>query len=156
MNSQRPARARTRPTYIPCFNGGATLTEAVRSAQAQSRLDELLIVDDGSTDPGTLEVLATLEGDDLTVVRQLNWGLGPARMAGVHASHADYILPLALTIVFCPAPSGSWTMRSTGMQRSRWHGTTTNCLATAHIARRQLAHWILGRSRTRTTYHPRR
>ena len=31
---------------IPCFNDGATLTEAVCSAREQSRLDELIVVND--------------------------------------------------------------------------------------------------------------
>ncbi len=79
---------------IPCFNDGATLMEAVRSAQAQLRLDELVVVDDGSTDPATLEVFAALEVEGVTVVHRPNGGPGAARMSGVRASHADYILAL--------------------------------------------------------------
>jgi glycosyltransferase involved in cell wall biosynthesis len=79
---------------IPCFNDGATLTEAVRSAQAQSRLDELIVVDDGSTDPATHDLLVELEAEGVTVVRRPNGGPGAARTTGVQASHTDYILPL--------------------------------------------------------------
>lgn len=79
---------------IPCFNDGATLTEAVRSAQSQPRLGELVVVDDGSSDSATLEAFVELEAEGVTVVRRPNGGPGAARMSGVQASHADYILAL--------------------------------------------------------------
>jgi glycosyltransferase involved in cell wall biosynthesis len=94
--------ARTEPTralasvavIIPCFNDGATLAEAIRSAQAQTRLDELIVVDDGSTDHATLEILSALEAEAVAVVHRLNGGPGAARMSGVRVSQADYILAL--------------------------------------------------------------
>lgn len=79
---------------IPCFNDGATLLEAVRSAQTQSRIDELIVIDDGSTDPATLRVFAALEAEGVTVVHKGNGGPGAARMRGVRESQADYILAL--------------------------------------------------------------
>jgi glycosyltransferase involved in cell wall biosynthesis len=79
---------------IPCFNDGATLAEAVRSVQAQSRIDELVVVDDGSTDAATLEVLGELHRKGVTVVSQPNGGVGGARMTGVRATQADYVFPL--------------------------------------------------------------
>lgn len=79
---------------IPCFNDGATLLEAVRSAQGQPRIDELIVVNDGSTDPATLKVFEELEAEGLTVVHRPNGGLGAARMSGVQASRSDYILAL--------------------------------------------------------------
>jgi glycosyltransferase involved in cell wall biosynthesis len=79
---------------IPCFNDGATLLEAVRSAQAQERLDELVVVDDGSTDPDTLEVFRSLDGEGVRVVRRPNGGLGAARMTGVLATSSDYVFCL--------------------------------------------------------------
>ena len=43
---------------IPCFNHGQFLDEAVESALAQTFQDlEVVIVDDGSTDPGTIALL---------------------------------------------------------------------------------------------------
>jgi glycosyltransferase involved in cell wall biosynthesis len=79
---------------IPCFNDGATLMEAVRSAQGQSRIEELVVVDDGSTDLATLEVFAALEAEGITVVHRPNGGPGAARMSGVRAGQTDYILAL--------------------------------------------------------------
>jgi glycosyltransferase involved in cell wall biosynthesis len=39
---------------IPCFNDGATLVDAVASAQSQDVPAEIIIVDDGSTDEATM------------------------------------------------------------------------------------------------------
>ena len=44
---------------IPCFDDGATIGEAVASVTAQEPC-ELVVVDDGSTDPHTLRVLDEL------------------------------------------------------------------------------------------------
>jgi glycosyltransferase involved in cell wall biosynthesis len=79
---------------IPCFNDGATLTEAVRSAQAQTRLDELVVVDDGSTDEDTLRVFRSLEAEGVRVLRRDNGGLGAARMTGVTSTTGDYVFCL--------------------------------------------------------------
>lgn len=79
---------------IPCFNDGATLPDAVRSAQAQDRLDELVVIDDGSTDADTIDVFRTLEREGVRVVHRQNGGLGAARMTGVGATAAEYIFCL--------------------------------------------------------------
>ena len=79
---------------IPCFNDGATLMEAVDSARDQDRLAELIVVDDGSTDPTTIAVIERLEATGVRVIHQVNEGPAPARMAGVRAAHADYVFPL--------------------------------------------------------------
>lgn len=79
---------------IPCFNDGGTLVDAVRSAQAQDRIDELLVVDDGSTDPHTIEVFRSLEREAVRVVHRANGGLGAARMTGVQATSADFVFCL--------------------------------------------------------------
>ena len=79
---------------IPCFDDGATLEEAVASVQGQDEPCELVVVDDGSADPATLATLDRLAGRGVHVVHQDNQGLGPARMTGVRATSAPYILPL--------------------------------------------------------------
>jgi cellulose synthase/poly-beta-1,6-N-acetylglucosamine synthase-like glycosyltransferase len=79
---------------IPCFNDGATIDEAVASARLQDMPVELVVVDDGSDDPSTLAALERLGADGVRVLRQANAGPSPARMAGVHATDAPYVLPL--------------------------------------------------------------
>lgn len=79
---------------VPCFNDGATVVEAVNSVLGEARVDELVVVDDGSTDSETCDVFAKLERDGVRVVRRPNGGLGLARMTGVQATGAEYIFPL--------------------------------------------------------------
>jgi glycosyltransferase involved in cell wall biosynthesis len=87
---------------IPCYNDGATVRDAVESAQAQEPC-ELVVVDDGSTDPATRETLEALAADGgLRVVRQDNAGLSAARMTGVRESSAPYVYPLDADDVLAP------------------------------------------------------
>lgn len=92
--SSADASAPTIAVIVPCFNDGATLPDAVRSAQAQDRIDELVVVDDGSTDSDTIEVFRSLEQAGVNVVHRPNGGLGAARMTGVQATGADYVFCL--------------------------------------------------------------
>ena len=73
---------------MPCFNHGQFITEAVDSVRTQTFQDvELVIVDDGSTDPATRETLARLSGPGTTVLTTVNRGLPAARNhAARHAS----------------------------------------------------------------------
>ncbi len=78
---------------IPCYNSGATLEQTVASVKAQTWTSlEIIVVDDGSTESATRDVLANLEG--VTVVRQPNSGLPAARNAGLRAASGEYVLPL--------------------------------------------------------------
>jgi glycosyltransferase involved in cell wall biosynthesis len=92
---------------IPCFDDGATLHDAIESARLQDVPVELVVVDDGSTDPATLATLAELAGEGVTVVRQRNAGPGPARMAGLAATTAPYVLPLDADDVLAPNVLGA-------------------------------------------------
>jgi glycosyltransferase involved in cell wall biosynthesis len=78
---------------IPCFNDGGTLEDAVASALMQEE-SELVVIDDGSTDIATLAVLEGLERRGIRVLHQPNRGVAAARMAGVHATSAPYVIPL--------------------------------------------------------------
>lgn len=78
---------------IPCFNDGAFVTDALDSARQQEP-SEIVVVDDGSTDPHTRSVLGELEANGVRVLRKENGGLASARMAGVAATSARYIQPL--------------------------------------------------------------
>jgi glycosyltransferase involved in cell wall biosynthesis len=79
---------------IPCHDDGATLGEAVDSALRQDVPVEVIVVDDGSTDAGTDAMLRRVAERGVRVLRQDNRGPGPARMAGVDATRAEYVLPL--------------------------------------------------------------
>lgn len=79
---------------IPCFNAGDTLSETLESARALDYPDvEIVVVDDGSTDPVTVDVLASI-GADVRVIRQENAGLPAARNSGIRATGGQYIFPL--------------------------------------------------------------
>jgi glycosyltransferase involved in cell wall biosynthesis len=79
---------------IPCHDDGATLEEAVGSVRAQDLPAEVIVVDDGSTDPGTAAALQRVAAGGARVLRQANRGPAAARMAGLHATTAEYALPL--------------------------------------------------------------
>src|SRR4029079_16871378 len=108
--SCRPPAARARPrlsavdpspthaiaVVIPCFNLGAFLEETVASVRAHTRpAAEIVVVDDGSDDPRTLEVLARIP--DLTggrgrVERVPHGGVARARDHGCRATSSPYLL----------------------------------------------------------------
>jgi glycosyltransferase involved in cell wall biosynthesis len=79
---------------IPCHNDGATLEEAVASTRNQGEAVEVIVVDDGSTDPDTEAALARVAAAGARVLRQANGGPGAARMAGLRATNAEFALPL--------------------------------------------------------------
>ncbi len=80
---------------IPCFNQGAYLDEAVDSVLAQTFEDlEIVVVDDGSTDPATVAKLAAYERPKTRVVHTPNLGLPGARNLGIRESRGAYLLPL--------------------------------------------------------------
>src|SRR5436305_608157 len=78
---------------IPCYNDGATIAEAVRSAREQEAC-EIVVVDDGSSDAATLHALDALVAEGIRVVRQQNAGSSAARNAAVEASSAPYVFPI--------------------------------------------------------------
>lgn len=80
---------------IPCFNAGEHLDEAVRSALAQTHADlEVVVIDDGSTDPATRRLLAEAAWPRTRVLHQANAGPSAARNAAIAAATGEYILPL--------------------------------------------------------------
>lgn len=80
---------------IPCYQAGNYLDEAVRSALAQTWQDlEVVIVDDGSTDPATLRLLDEARWPRTRVFRQSNAGPAAARNRAIREAIGPYILPL--------------------------------------------------------------
>jgi GT2 family glycosyltransferase/O-antigen ligase len=79
---------------VPFFNSHATLPQTLASLDAQSFRDfEVVIVNDGSTDPAATALLQDLP-PRFRVLNQPNRGLPAARNAGVAAVRSELILPL--------------------------------------------------------------
>jgi glycosyltransferase involved in cell wall biosynthesis len=79
---------------IACFNYGAYLEEAVGSARGQAGgPPHVVVVDDGSDDPGTLDALDRLPAA-VELVRQPNRGVCAARNAGLARAATPYVLVL--------------------------------------------------------------
>lgn len=80
---------------IPCYNHGAYLDEAVDSVLAQSCRDfEIVIVNDGSSDPLTLSLLEGYRRPRTRILHTPNRGVSSARNTGIAAARGEYILPL--------------------------------------------------------------
>lgn len=80
---------------VSSFNQGSMIREAVDSVARQSVApDEIVVVDDGSSDEESLAVLAGLEREDVRVIRQQNSGVSAARNAGIRCVHTDLVAVL--------------------------------------------------------------
>jgi glycosyltransferase involved in cell wall biosynthesis len=80
---------------IPCFNHGEFLLEAIASVEAcQGNFYEIIIVNDGSTDPATVELMNDLKQKGYWVIDQPNQGQATARNTGIQAANGRYIIPL--------------------------------------------------------------
>ncbi len=80
---------------IPCYNQGEFLIEAVASVERSiDEPCELIIVNDGSCEPRTCEVLDLLRRSGYRIIDQENGGLAAARNAGIERARGPYILPL--------------------------------------------------------------
>lgn len=80
---------------IPCFNQGPFLAECLDSLRAQTLPPhEVIVVDDGSTDPYSVRRMDELCVDGVRLVRQENRGLSGARNSGIRAATGDWMVPL--------------------------------------------------------------
>lgn len=80
---------------IPCYNHGEFILQAIASVEScQAKVYEILIVNDGSTDPLTQKVLQALSDRGYSVIHQENQGLAIARNHGISLAKGRYILPL--------------------------------------------------------------
>lgn len=81
---------------IPCYNMGKYLQETIDSVTSYPNKNdyEIIIVNDGSTDQPTIELLHILEQQGFFVLNQVNMGLGKARNNGIKLAKGEYILPL--------------------------------------------------------------
>jgi glycosyltransferase involved in cell wall biosynthesis len=82
---------------IPCYNHGAMLREALASVEEvrNANVLEVIIVDDGSSDVETTEILNEVTESGYRVLPQSNRrGVGSARNAGIRLAKGEFILPL--------------------------------------------------------------
>lgn len=80
---------------IPCYNAGEFLAETMQSVLAQTYPEiEVVIVDDGSPDPVTQQLLAQAQWPHTRIIHQANAGPAAARNRAVQEATGIYILPL--------------------------------------------------------------
>ncbi len=80
---------------IPCFNLGRFIGEAIDSVTSQTFQDfEIIIINDGSTDSETNEILKSINSPKVKLVTTDNQGLVAARNTGISEALGEYILPL--------------------------------------------------------------
>lgn len=89
---------------IPCYNLGQYLEEAIKSVEIQTYKNiEITIVDDGSTDKNTIELLKKIKSDKhINVIFQKNMGPSGARNTGINIARGDYILCLDSDDILSP------------------------------------------------------
>ncbi len=78
---------------IPAYNEAQTVEEILRRVQATQIADEIVVVDDGSTDE-TRQVLARLDGSGTirVILHERNQGKGAAVMTGVLQATGDVVI----------------------------------------------------------------
>ena len=66
---------------VPCFNSGKTIKRTIKSLKKQTwNQKEIIVVNDGSNDKDTLDIINSLEG--VLIINQENLGLSAARNVG--------------------------------------------------------------------------
>jgi glycosyltransferase involved in cell wall biosynthesis len=76
---------------IPTYNRREYVQRAIESVRAQTKpVDEILVVDDGSTD-GTADFIQGRYGDQVRLVRQENAGVSGARLRAIRAARGEWI-----------------------------------------------------------------
>lgn len=82
---------------VPYYNMGDFLPETLASLAAQDYAPiEVLVVDDGSTEPKSLDVFQLMQSKypQFKFIRQTNQGLGAARNTGLSIAQGKYFLPV--------------------------------------------------------------
>jgi Glycosyl transferase family 2/Glycosyl transferases group 1 len=94
---RNPPPERAIGVIVPCYRHGIFLDDCVASIKAQTLpAAQIVVVDDGSDDPETIEALERLEGDtEVTILRlPVNRGPSVARNRGLELLRTSYMLPI--------------------------------------------------------------
>jgi len=107
MSGDGEDRSNLVTVVVPCYNDGEYLLENLESLQGQTyRNFEIVIVNDGSTDPTTLKVLENLcerfPSLDLRVYSQTNQGLPATRNRGIYEARTKWVVTLDADDMIAP------------------------------------------------------
>lgn len=102
---------------IPCYNYGRFLMDAVKSVENSTvsiPKDQIIIVNDGSGEQETLDILDQLRKCGYKVIDQPNKGLPGARNTGFSLACTDYVLPLDADDKIAPTmiEKAFWVLRT--------------------------------------------
>lgn len=88
---------------IPCYNDGVYLPETIEQLKKQTYQNfEIIVVNDGSTDAHTLNVLNQLSLQNISVLHKENGRMSSARNHGVAHASGDFIAALDADDYFHP------------------------------------------------------
>ena len=83
---------------IPCYTRGRFVQETIESVRRQTHTDwEVILVDDGATEPETVAAIEAIERQQLfgvRIVRGVHHGLPHARNRGFQLARGRYVIPL--------------------------------------------------------------
>jgi len=133
---------------IPAFNEESTVGNVVRAALA-SQPDEVVVVDDGSTD-GTADAARAAGARVLTLPH--NAGKGAALMAGLHATRGDIVVFLDADLIgLTPQHVRSLVRPVTTAEAAAAVGLFTHGRAATTLASWMTRHWSGQRACWRAT-----
>lgn len=80
---------------MPCYNDGEYIQEAIESIKTQTYKDwELIIIDDGSDDTNTVNIINSIKDDRITILHTNHLRPAGARNYGIEHAKGKYILPV--------------------------------------------------------------
>jgi len=93
---------------LPAYNEINTIKEILRRVQVEGIAEEILVVDDGSTD-GTRKILQDLDGKDQikVIMHEFNQGKGSAIRTGIEHAQGDVIIIQDADLEYDPRDYGA-------------------------------------------------